>query len=59
MSNKLILIRHGQSVWNKENRFTGLTDVELSDKGINEANNSYELIKSRAMRGFLLFFLIL
>ncbi len=45
MTNKLILIRHGQSVWNKENRFTGLTDVGLSDKGINEANNAYELIK--------------
>ena len=30
---KLILIRHGQSVWNAENRFTGWVDVDLSDKG--------------------------
>ena len=41
---KLILIRHGQSVWNKENRFTGITDVELSEKGIEEAKNSSILI---------------
>ncbi len=34
---KLILIRHGQSVWNAENRFTGWTDVDLSDKGVKEA----------------------
>ena len=30
---KLVLLRHGESVWNKENRFTGWTDVDLSDKG--------------------------
>ena len=41
---KLILIRHGQSVWNKENRFTGITDVELSEKGIEEAKKSSILI---------------
>lgn len=35
--NKLILLRHGQSVWNKENRFTGFTDVDLSDQGVDEA----------------------
>lgn len=34
---KLVLIRHGESVWNKENRFTGWTDVDLSEKGIAEA----------------------
>ena len=33
----LILLRHGQSAWNLENRFTGWTDVELSDKGREEA----------------------
>jgi enolase len=44
--NKLILIRHGQSIWNKENRFTGFTDVELSEKGIEEANKSRELINN-------------
>ena len=41
---KLILIRHGQSVWNAENRFTGWTDVDLSDKGVKEAEAAgYEL----------------
>ncbi|MBP50490.1 MAG: 2,3-bisphosphoglycerate-dependent phosphoglycerate mutase [Euryarchaeota archaeon] len=34
---KLVLIRHGQSVWNAENRFTGWTDVDLSEKGVLEA----------------------
>ncbi len=42
---KLILTRHGQSVWNAENRFTGWVDVDLSDKGIKEAEKSGELIK--------------
>lgn len=37
---KLILIRHGQSVWNAENRFTGWTDVDLSDKGVTEAEEA-------------------
>ncbi len=42
---KLILTRHGQSVWNAENRFTGWVDVDLSKKGIEEAEKSGELIK--------------
>ena len=33
----LVLLRHGESTWNKENRFTGWTDVDLSDKGVQEA----------------------
>ena len=37
---KLILLRHGQSVWNKENRFTGWTDVDLSEKGREEARQA-------------------
>jgi 2,3-bisphosphoglycerate-dependent phosphoglycerate mutase len=37
---KVVLLRHGESVWNKENRFTGWTDVDLSDKGIIEAKNA-------------------
>jgi len=37
MIHKLVLIRHGESVWNKENRFTGWTDVDLSEQGIQEA----------------------
>lgn len=35
--NNLVLLRHGESQWNKENRFTGFTDVDLSDKGVEEA----------------------
>lgn len=35
--NNLVLLRHGESVWNKENRFTGMTDVDLSEKGVSEA----------------------
>ena len=31
---KLVLLRHGESVWNKENRFTGWTDVDLSENGV-------------------------
>ena len=43
---KLILIRHGQSVWNAENRFTGWVDVDLSNKGVAEAQKSGQLIKN-------------
>ena len=42
---KLILTRHGQSIWNAENRFTGWVDVDLSGKGVQEAKKSGELIK--------------
>ena len=42
---KLILTRHGQSTWNAENRFTGWVDVDLSDKGIGEAEKSGQIIK--------------
>ena len=42
---KLILTRHGQSIWNAENRFTGWVDVDLSDKGIDEAEKSGQIIK--------------
>lgn len=43
---KLILLRHGESVWNMENRFTGWTDVELSEKGMLEARRAGELLRS-------------
>ncbi|SHL32536.1 phosphoglycerate mutase [Nitrosospira sp. Nsp11] len=42
---KLILLRHGESTWNKENRFTGWTDVDLSPKGVEEAQNSGRLLR--------------
>ena len=44
--NKLILLRHGESIWNKENRFTGWTDVPLSEKGRDEARRAGELLRS-------------
>jgi len=43
---KLVLIRHGESVWNKENLFTGWTDVGLSEKGALEAAKAAETLKS-------------
>lgn len=42
---KLVLLRHGESVWNMENRFTGWTDVDLSEKGIMEAREAGRLLK--------------
>ena len=42
---KLVLLRHGESQWNLENRFTGWTDVDLSEKGIQEATSSGEILK--------------
>ena len=42
---KLVLVRHGQSTWNLENRFTGWTDVDLTDLGMTEAKNGGKLLK--------------
>lgn len=42
---KLVLLRHGESIWNKENRFTGWTDVDLTLDGIAEARNAGQLLK--------------
>ena len=44
---KLVLIRHGESDWNRENRFTGWTDVDLSDKGREEARQAGRLLKEQ------------
>jgi 2,3-bisphosphoglycerate-dependent phosphoglycerate mutase len=41
-----VLIRHGESTWNKENRFTGWTDVDLSEKGVTEATEAGRLLKA-------------
>jgi 2,3-bisphosphoglycerate-dependent phosphoglycerate mutase len=41
---KLVLLRHGQSIWNLENRFTGWTDVDLSEQGMQEAHSAAQLI---------------
>lgn len=42
---KIVLLRHGESAWNKENRFTGWTDVDLTPKGIQEAQNAGQLLR--------------
>ena len=42
---KIVLLRHGESQWNKENRFTGWVDVDLSEKGIEEAKKAGETLK--------------
>lgn len=44
---KLVLIRHGESEWNRENRFTGWTDVPLSEKGVLEAREAGRLLRKR------------
>ena len=43
---KLVLVRHGESIWNLENKFTGWTDVELSSNGIKEAHEAGKLLKN-------------
>jgi 2,3-bisphosphoglycerate-dependent phosphoglycerate mutase len=43
---KLVLVRHGESTWNKENRFTGWTDVDLSEKGRQEAREGGQVLKA-------------
>lgn len=47
---KLVLIRHGQSQWNKDNRFTGWVDVPLSEEGIEEARRGAELLQKEGFR---------
>lgn len=42
---KVVLLRHGQSLWNKENKFTGWTDVDLSEQGEKEAHNAAKLLQ--------------
>ncbi|MFW5711899.1 MAG: 2,3-bisphosphoglycerate-dependent phosphoglycerate mutase, partial [Spirochaetota bacterium] len=44
---KLVLLRHGESVWNKENKFTGWTDVDLSEKGVQEAREAGKVLKEQ------------
>ena len=42
---RLVLLRHGESVWNQENRFTGWTDVGLSEKGVDEGRAAAKLLR--------------
>ena len=45
---KLVLLRHGESVWNKENLYTGWTDVDLSEKGVAEAKEAGRVLQAQA-----------
>jgi len=47
--NYLVLLRHGQSEWNLKNVFTGFTDVDLTEKGIEEAINAGKLLKEEGI----------
>lgn len=47
---KLVLLRHGESTWNKENRFTGWTDVDLSERGVNEAKEAGKVLKEKGFK---------
>ena len=49
---KIVLLRHGESAWNKENRFTGWTDVDLTEKGIEEARKAGDCEVIYAEDGF-------
>ena len=49
MSARLVLLRHGQSQWNLENLFTGWTDVELTDKGRQEAREAARLLREEGL----------
>ena len=52
---KLVLVRHGQSMWNLENKFTGWTDVELSEQGIQEAKEAGKILKEKGFHFDLAF----
>ena len=46
---KIVFMRHGESTWNLENRFTGWTDVDLTEKGIQEAKNAGRVLKEAGL----------
>lgn len=45
----IVLLRHGESTWNRENRFTGWTDVDLTERGVEEAYHAGDLLKDKGM----------
>lgn len=47
---KIVLLRHGESTWNKENRFTGWTDVDLTEQGVQEARSAGQLLKKEGFQ---------
>ena len=50
MTYKLVLIRHGESIWNRLDRFTGWSDVDLSEQGVQEAHNAGLLVKEKGLK---------
>lgn len=52
---KIVLLRHGESLWNKENRFTGWTDIDLSPEGIKEAKEAGQILKKEGYSFDLVF----
>ncbi len=49
MTHTLVLLRHGESVWNRENRFTGWTDVDLTERGLAEAREAARLVQEEGL----------
>jgi len=47
---KVVLLRHGESTWNQENRFTGWTDVDVTEKGLQEAKKAGEVLKAKGFK---------
>src|SRR5450759_6041906 len=47
---RLVLLRHGESIWNKENRFTGWKDVDLSERGVEEAIEAGRVLKKEGFQ---------
>lgn len=52
---RIVFVRHGESVWNKENRFTGWKDVQLSENGVNEAKYAGQMLKEKGYKFDLAF----
>ena len=46
---RIVLLRHGESVWNKENRFTGWTDVDLTENGVEEAKRAGRMMSEAGL----------
>ncbi|WP_297170870.1 2,3-bisphosphoglycerate-dependent phosphoglycerate mutase, partial [uncultured Porphyromonas sp.] len=47
---RLVLVRHGQSTWNKSNQFTGWTDVDLTEQGVEEAHEAGRQLRKAGFR---------
>jgi len=59
MTTRLVLLRHGETTWNKDNRFTGWTDVDLSRRGFSEAKEAGRLLRGAGFVFDIAFTLVL